>query len=191
MKLYRDLSEGETLQAGDLYRLRHSEMDWCEHTEEEAAEMPDATVGIIGRDDLEWRRPVDAVPQEQHDSLLLKLAEERMEHGRTAHGRDTLRAELDEARDATRKAIWRGEEYTRSLIDRVAELQSQPRLRRVTAQAMAEIEQRDTARIAVLTSDIAAEYEWKAAEGWRVMDKKFWRPRNGWFIDLSTLTEHK
>jgi hypothetical protein len=184
MKLYRDLTEGEALQPGDLYRLRNSDMDWCEHTEEQAAEMPDATVGFFGRDDLEWRRPVDAVPREQ-------LAEERMKHGRTAHGRDTLRAELDEARDATRKAIWRGEEYTGSLIDRVAELQSQPRLRRVTAEAMAEIEQRGTARIAVVTSDIAAEYEWKAVEGWLVMGKKFWRPQTGWFIDLLTLPEAK
>jgi hypothetical protein len=49
-------------------------MDWCEHTEDQAAEMPDATVGIIGSDDLEWRRPVDAVPREQYDTLLLKLA---------------------------------------------------------------------------------------------------------------------
>jgi len=104
MKLYRDLAEGETLQAGDLYRLRNSDMDWCEYTEEEAAEMPDATVGIIGRDDLEWRRPVDAVLAEQYDKVSLQLARERMEHGRTAHGRDTLRAELDAARDALRKA---------------------------------------------------------------------------------------
>jgi hypothetical protein len=103
MKLYRDLTEGETLQAGDLYRLRHSEMEWCEYTEEEAAEMPDATVGIIGTDDLEWRRPVDAVPLEQYDSVSLRLAEERIEHGRTAHGRDTLRAELDLARDRIRQ----------------------------------------------------------------------------------------
>jgi hypothetical protein len=191
MKLYRDLTEGETLQAGDLYRLRNSDMDWCEHTEEQAAEMPDATVGIIGRDDLEWRRPVDAVPQEQYDKVSLQLAQERIEHGRTAHGRDTLRAELDAARKAVDQAEWRGDAYRRSLMDRVAGLQSQPSLQRVTAEAMAEIEQRDTARIAVLTNDIAAEYEWKAAEGWRVMDKKFWRPRNGWFIDLSTLTEHK
>jgi hypothetical protein len=191
MKLYRDLTEGEVLQPGDLYRLRNSDMDWCEHTEDQAAEMPDATVGFFGRDDLEWRRPVDAVPREQYDTLLLKLAEERAEHGRTMHGRDTLRAELDEARDATRKAIWRGEEYTRSLIDRVAELQSQPRLRRVTAEAMTEIEQRGTARIAVVTSDIAAEYEWKAVEGWLVMGKKFWRPQTGWFIDLLTLPEAK
>ena len=83
MKLYRDLTEGEVLQPGDLYRLRNSDMDWCEHTEEQAAEMPDATVGFFGRDDLEWRRPVDAVPREQ-------LAEERMKHGRTAHGKDAL-----------------------------------------------------------------------------------------------------
>lgn len=159
MKLYRDLSEGETLQAGDLYRLRNSDMEWCEHTEEQAAEMPDATVGIIGTDDLEWRRPVDAVPREQYEklqgelqrtrgvrnkycevaraycdearrlhqglaqaerllceavqaaepmnaelaSLRQQLADERMEHGRTAHGRDTLRAKLDEARDLFRQ----------------------------------------------------------------------------------------
>jgi hypothetical protein len=103
LKLYRDLTEGETLQAGDLYRLRHSDMDWCEHTEEQAAEMPDATVGIIGRDDLEWRRPVDAVSREQYDSVSLRLAEERIEHRRTAHGRDTLRAELDLARDRIRQ----------------------------------------------------------------------------------------
>ena len=191
MKLYRDLSEGETLQAGDLYRLRNSDMEWCEHTEDQAAEMPDATVGIIGTDDLEWRRPVDAVPREQYDKVSLQLAEERVEHGRTAHGRDTLRAELDAARDATKKAIWRGEAYTRSLIDRVAEVQSQPRLRRVTAEAMADIEQQGTARIAVVTSDIAAEYEWKAAEGWLVMGKKFWRPQTGWFIDLLALPRDK
>jgi hypothetical protein len=159
MKLYRDLSEGETLQPGDMYRLRNSDMDWCEHTEEQAAEMPDATVGIIGTDDLEWRRPVDAVPQEQYEklqaellrardlrnkyceasraycdearrlhqglaqaerllheavegaepmnaelaSLRQQLAEERAEHGRTAHGRDTLRAKLDAARDLIRQ----------------------------------------------------------------------------------------
>jgi hypothetical protein len=103
MKLYRDLTEGETLQPGDLYRLRNSDMDWCEHTEDQAAEMPDATVGMIGTDDLEWRRPVDAVPREQYDTLLLKLAEERVEHRRTAHGRDTLRAELDLARDRIRQ----------------------------------------------------------------------------------------
>jgi len=89
MKLYRDLTEGEVLQPGDLYRLRNSDMDWCEHTEDQAAEMPDATVGIIGTDDLEWRRPVDAVPREQYDKVSLQLAEERVEHGRTAHGRDT------------------------------------------------------------------------------------------------------
>jgi hypothetical protein len=82
MKLYRDLTEGESLQAGDLYRLRNSDMEWCEHTEEQAAEMPDATVGIIGRDDLEWRRPVDAVPREQYDSVLLRLAEERIKRGK-------------------------------------------------------------------------------------------------------------
>jgi hypothetical protein len=191
MKLYRDLTEGEVLQPGDLYRLRNSDMDWCEHTEDQAAEMPDATVGIIGTDDLEWRRPVDAVPREQYDKVSLQLAEERVQHGRTAHGRDTLRAELDEARDATRKAIWRGEEYTRSLIDRVADLQSQPRLRRVTTEAMAEIEQRDSARIAVLTNSISAEYEWDREQGWMVMQKKFWRPRNGWFIDLLTLPRDK
>ena len=163
MKIYRDLSEGEVLQAGDLYRLRNSDMEWCEHTEEQAAEMPDATVGIIDTDDLEWRRPVDAVPREQYDleflklqrelqrtrgvrdgycessltyrdearrlhqglaqaerllyeavqaaepmnaelaSLRQQLAEERVEHGRTAHGRDTLRAELDLARDLIRQ----------------------------------------------------------------------------------------
>ncbi len=101
MKLYRDLTEGEVLQPGDLYRLRNSDMDWCEHTEEQAAEMPDATVGIIGNDDLEWIRPID--PREQYDTLLLQLAEERVEHGRTAHGRDTLRAELDSARDRIRQ----------------------------------------------------------------------------------------
>ena len=78
MKLYRDLAEGEALQAGDLYRLRNSDMDWCEHTEEEAAEMPDATVGIIGRDDLEWRRPVDAVLREQYDKVLLQLTVEQL-----------------------------------------------------------------------------------------------------------------
>jgi len=78
LKLYRDLTEGETLQAGDLYRLRNSDMDWCEHTEEQAAEMPDATVGIIGRDDLEWRRPIDAVLQEEHDRVLLQLVNERL-----------------------------------------------------------------------------------------------------------------
>jgi len=104
MKLYRDLTEGETLQAGDLYRLRNSDMEWCEYTEEEAAEMPDATVGIICADDLEWRRPIDAVSREQYDSVSLRLAEERIEHGRTMHGRDTLRAELDLARDALREA---------------------------------------------------------------------------------------
>jgi hypothetical protein len=159
LKLYRDLTEGETLQPGDLYRLRNSDMEWCEHTEEQAAEMPDATVGIIGRDDLEWRRPVDAVPREQYEKLQAELqrarglrnkyheasraycdearrlhqalaqaerllheavqgaepmntelanlrqqlAEERMEHGRTAHGRDTLRAKLDAARDLIRQ----------------------------------------------------------------------------------------
>ena len=103
MKLYRDLTEGETLQPGDLYRLRNSDMDWCEHTEEQAAEMPDATVGIIGRDDLEWRRPIDAVPLEQYDKVSLQLAQERVEHGRTAHGRDTLRAELDLACDLIRQ----------------------------------------------------------------------------------------
>jgi hypothetical protein len=102
MKLYRDLTEGETLQAGDLYRLRNSDMDWCEYTSEEAELTPDATVGLIGADDLEWIRPID--PREQHDSVSLRLAEERIEHGRTAHGRDTLRAELDAARDALRKA---------------------------------------------------------------------------------------
>ena len=101
MKLYRDLTEGETLQAGDLYRLRHSEMDWCEYTSEEAELTPDATVGLIGADDLEWIRPID--PREQYDSVLLRLAEERIEHGRTAHGRDTLRAELDVARDFIRR----------------------------------------------------------------------------------------
>jgi hypothetical protein len=103
MRLYRDLTEGETLQPGDLYRLRHSDMEWCEHTEEQAAEMPDATVGVIGTDDLEWRRPVDAVPREQYDSVSLRLAEERMKHGRTTHGRDTLLAELNAARDLIRQ----------------------------------------------------------------------------------------
>ena len=100
MKLYRDLAEDETLKAGDLYRLRHSEMDWCEYTDEEAELTPDATVGMIDTDDLEWIRPIDAVPREQYDHVLLQLAEERVEHGRTAHGRDTLRTELDAARDA-------------------------------------------------------------------------------------------
>ena len=104
MKLYRDLAEDETLKAGDLYRLRHSEMDWCEYTSEEAELTPDATVGIIGIDDLEWIRPIDAVSREQYDSVSLRLAEERIEHGRTMHGRDTLRAELDLARDALMKA---------------------------------------------------------------------------------------
>ena len=103
MKLYRDLTEGETLQAGDLYRLRHSEMEWCEYTEEEAAEMPDATVGIIGTDDLEWRRPVDAVLREEYERVLLQLARERMEHCRTAYQRNTLRANLDVARDSIRR----------------------------------------------------------------------------------------
>jgi hypothetical protein len=101
MKLYRDLTEGEVLQPGDLYRLRHSEMDWCEYTSEEAELTPDATVGLIGADDLEWIRPID--PREQYDSVLLRLAEERIEHGKTAHGRDTLRAELDVARDFIRR----------------------------------------------------------------------------------------
>jgi hypothetical protein len=77
-------------------------MDWCEYTSEEAELTPDATVGLIGADDLEWIRPID--PREQYDSVSLRLAEERIEHGRTAHGRDTLRAELDAARDALRKA---------------------------------------------------------------------------------------
>ena len=101
MKLYRDLTEGETLQAGDLYRLRHSDMDWCEYTSEEAELTPAATVGIIGTDDLEWIRPID--PREQYDSVSLRLAEERIEHKRTMHGRDTLRAELDLARDLIRQ----------------------------------------------------------------------------------------
>jgi hypothetical protein len=101
MRLYRDLTEGETLQAGDLYRLRHSEMDWCEYTSEEAELTPDAAVGLIGADDLEWIRPID--PREQYDKVSLQLAQERVEHGRTAHGRDTLRAELDEARDLIRQ----------------------------------------------------------------------------------------
>jgi hypothetical protein len=101
MRLYRDLTEGETLQAGDLYRLRNSEMDWCEYTSEEAELTPDATVGLIGADDLEWIRPID--PREQYDKVSLQLAEERIEHGRTMHERDTLRAELDLARDLIRQ----------------------------------------------------------------------------------------
>jgi hypothetical protein len=101
MKLYRDLTEGETLQTGDLYRLRHSEMDWCEYTSEEAELTPDATVGLIGADDLEWIRPID--PREQCDKVSLQLAEERVEHGRTAYQRDTLQAELDVARDSIRR----------------------------------------------------------------------------------------
>ncbi len=81
MKLYRDLTEGETLQPGDLYRLRHSDMDWCEYTSEEAELTPDATVGLIGADDLEWIRPID--PREQYDKVSLQLAQERVEHGWT------------------------------------------------------------------------------------------------------------
>lgn len=95
MRLYRDLAEGETLQPGDLYRLRNSDMEWCEHTEEQAAEMPDATVGIIGRDDLEWRRPVEAVPQEQHEKLQREL--ERTRHSRNKD-LEASRAYCDEAR---------------------------------------------------------------------------------------------
>ena len=101
MKLYRDLTEGEVLQPGDLYRLRHSDMDWCEYTSEEAELTPDATVGLIGADDLEWIRPID--PREQYDKVSLQLAEERIEHGRMMHERDTLRAELDLARDLIRQ----------------------------------------------------------------------------------------
>jgi hypothetical protein len=89
LKLYRDLTEGETLQPGDLYRLRHSDMDWCEYTSEEAELTPDATVGIIGTDDLEWIRPIDAVPQEQYDSVSLRLAENRMKRALTVLLRDS------------------------------------------------------------------------------------------------------
>ena len=146
MKLYRDLSEGEVLQPGDLYRLRNSDMEWCEHTEEQAAEMSDATVGFFGTDDLECRRPVDAVPREQYDKLQGELQRARgvrnkyceasrayCDEARRLHQglaqaerllyeavqgaepmnaelaslrqqRDTLRAELDLARNAIRKA---------------------------------------------------------------------------------------
>jgi hypothetical protein len=95
LKLYRDLTEGETLQAGDLYRLRHSDMEWCEYTEEEAAEMPDATVGIIGADDLEWRRPVDAVLREQYEKLQAELLRARGLRNKYC---EASRAYYDEAR---------------------------------------------------------------------------------------------
>jgi hypothetical protein len=99
MKLYRDLTEGETLQAGDLYRLRHSDMDWCEYTSEEAELTPDATVGIIGTDDLEWRRPVDAVPREQYDREFLKLQRELLRaRGLRNKYCEASRAYCDEAR---------------------------------------------------------------------------------------------
>ena len=65
MKLYRDLTEGEALRAGDEYRLRSSETAWTVHTAEDVELFPDATVGFIDADDIEWRRPVDAVPREE------------------------------------------------------------------------------------------------------------------------------
>lgn len=96
LKLYRDLTEGETLQAGD--EKLGEPLSWNPVDPVFFGAEPGP------RFRPEYRRPVDAVSREQYDHVLLRLAEERVEHGRTTHGRNTLRAELDLARDALMKA---------------------------------------------------------------------------------------
>ena len=123
MKLYRDLTEGETLQPGD--EKLGEPLNWEPVDPVFFGAKPGA------RFRPEYRRPVDAVPREEYEKLhqglaqaerLLyeavegaepmnaelanlrqQLAQERVEHARTMRGRDTLRAELDEARDLIRQ----------------------------------------------------------------------------------------
>ena len=82
MKLYRDLTEGEVLQPGD--EKLGEPLNWNS-----------VDPVFFGADPgprfrPEYRRPVDAVPREQYDKVSLQLAEERVKHGRTAHGKDAL-----------------------------------------------------------------------------------------------------
>ena len=110
MKLYRDIQSGETLQAGD--EKQQWPLEW--------APVEAVWIGQRVPSDLAawYRRPVDAVPREEHERLQDVLAEVRYLHGHAMHDRDTMREQL-------------------------AALQSQPHLQPVTPEAMAELESRE------------------------------------------------
>ena len=77
-----------------------------------------------------------------------------------------------------------------AMINRLrAELESQPRLQRVTPEAMAELEGRDNATIVTCDHDAAWVYRWSRKTRWTANRRPATRPTWGWFIDLSTIPE--
>ena len=159
MKLYRDLQPDETLQAGDERLSGHSRQ-WV------LVEAVWIGQPVAADSRLRFRRPVDAVPREEHERLQDVLAEVRYLHGHAMHDRDTMREQL-------------------------AALQSQPHLQPVTPEAMAELESREA--IGVLFVDgygvqVASHNRYR---GWWWCGGigKLDRPTRGWFIELSTIPE--
>ena len=76
MRYYRDLQPGETLQAGDMWRVaNHSDAEWQTITADDIAEAPEGGLTVISVEEsgIEYRRPVDAVPREEHERLRRAL----------------------------------------------------------------------------------------------------------------------
>lgn len=65
----------------------------------------------------------------------------------------------------------------------------EPRVRRVTPEAMAELERRDKAVIMTCEHDAAWVYRWSKGVRWTANRLPATRPAWGWFIDLSTIPE--
>lgn len=153
MKYYRDLQAGETLQAGDEWKHRHpSARTWhtIPPTSSEVGQL------ILPGFSIDYRRPVDAIPREEYERLQKELVRTR---GQRNKHYEAERANYDEANRLRQQLADERAEHARTMQvealkamvhnDRtayrsaVAAMQSQPRLQRVTPEAMAELESRE------------------------------------------------
>jgi hypothetical protein len=100
MRYYRDLQPGETLQVGDMWRLANdSDAEWQTITADDIAEAPEGglTVTSVEESGIEYRRPVDAVPCEEHERLRQRLAEAESLLGEAMRDGQQLYAEVGRA----------------------------------------------------------------------------------------------
>ena len=162
VKYYRDIQPGETLQAGDERLIPSTDLQ----RQEWQPENPVFYGGVVSRYYLsQYRRPVDAVPREEHERLQDVLAEVRYLHGHAMHDRDTMQEEL-------------------------AALQSQPRLQPVTPEAIKDLEADEMVTVVCVSQDRAKTMTWlPAMRQWHSKaghdNPLEWQ----WFFDLSRTPE--
>jgi hypothetical protein len=163
-----------------MWRLANdSDAEWQTITADDIAEAPEGglTVTSVEESGIEYRRPVDAVPCEEHERLRQRLAEAESLLGEAMRGGQQLYAE-------------------------VGELRSQPRLQPVTLEAMAAIKQRDFSRVLFVTPFRDADGKqlvshnvlhwyynqqaWYEEDDYPAEDTE---SSHDWFIDLTTIPE--